>query len=75
MAQRLCDRSSYRGDTSVTAIVVDGLRKSYGAVEAVRGVSFHVDEGEVFGLLGPTVPARRQSSRSSRATERETPAT
>jgi ABC-2 type transport system ATP-binding protein len=38
---------------SVTAIVVDGLRKAYGAVEAVRGVSFSVEEGEVFGLLGP----------------------
>jgi ABC-2 type transport system ATP-binding protein len=37
----------------VTAIVVDGLRKSYGSIEAVRGVSFNVDEGEVFGLLGP----------------------
>jgi len=37
----------------VTAIVVDGLRKSYGTVEAVRGVSFTVNEGEVFGLLGP----------------------
>jgi ABC-2 type transport system ATP-binding protein len=37
----------------VTAIVVDGLRKSYAAVEAVRGVSFTVEEGEVFGLLGP----------------------
>jgi ABC-2 type transport system ATP-binding protein len=37
----------------VTAIVVDGLRKSYGAVEAVRGVSFSVEDGEVFGLLGP----------------------
>jgi ABC-2 type transport system ATP-binding protein len=37
----------------VTAIVVDGLRKSYGDVEAVRGVSFTVEEGEVFGLLGP----------------------
>jgi len=37
----------------VTAIVVDGLRKAYGAVEAVRGVSFTVEEGEVFGLLGP----------------------
>jgi ABC-2 type transport system ATP-binding protein len=32
---------------------VDGLRKSYGAVEAVRGISFTVEEGEVFGLLGP----------------------
>ena len=37
----------------MTAIAVDGLRKSYGAVEAVRGVSFTVEEGEVFGLLGP----------------------
>jgi ABC-2 type transport system ATP-binding protein len=37
----------------VTAIVVDGLRKSYGTVEAVRGISFTVEEGEVFGLLGP----------------------
>ena len=37
----------------MSAIVVEGLRKSYGAVEAVRGVSFAVEEGEVFGLLGP----------------------
>jgi ABC-2 type transport system ATP-binding protein len=37
----------------VTAIAVDGLRKSYGSVDAVRGVSFSVEEGEVFGLLGP----------------------
>jgi ABC-2 type transport system ATP-binding protein len=34
-------------------IEVQDLYKSYGAVEAVRGVSFHVNEGEVFGLLGP----------------------
>ena len=34
-------------------IQVDGLYKSYGAVEAVRGLSFVVEEGEVFGLLGP----------------------
>ena len=37
----------------MTAIVVDGLRKSYGAIEAVRGISFTVEQGEVFGLLGP----------------------
>lgn len=36
-----------------SAIVVSGLRKSYGATEALRGVSFEVEEGEVFGLLGP----------------------
>ncbi|MGA8012695.1 MAG: ABC transporter ATP-binding protein [Candidatus Acidiferrales bacterium] len=34
-------------------IQVEDLYKSYGAVEAVRGVSFAVAEGEVFGLLGP----------------------
>jgi len=34
-------------------IKVEGLYKSYGPVEALRGVSFEVEEGEVFGLLGP----------------------
>jgi ABC-2 type transport system ATP-binding protein len=37
----------------VSAIVVEELRKSYGGHEAVRGVSFRINEGEVFGLLGP----------------------
>jgi ABC-2 type transport system ATP-binding protein len=37
----------------VSAIVVRGLRKSYGELEAVRGVDFEIEEGEVFGLLGP----------------------
>ena len=35
------------------AIRVRDLRKSYGPVEAVRGISFDVGRGEVFGLLGP----------------------
>jgi ABC-2 type transport system ATP-binding protein len=35
------------------AIEVSDLRKSYGDVEAVRGVSFTVEPGEVYGLLGP----------------------
>ena len=35
------------------AIEVSDLHKSYGPVEAVRGVSFEVGTGEVFGLLGP----------------------
>jgi ABC-2 type transport system ATP-binding protein len=34
-------------------IEVRGLRKSYGDVEAVRGIDLHVDRGEVFALLGP----------------------
>jgi len=37
----------------VTAVVVDELRKSYGEHQAVRGISFQINEGEVFGLLGP----------------------
>ena len=37
----------------MSAIAVRELRKSYGAYEALRGVSFEIEEGEVFGLLGP----------------------
>jgi ABC-2 type transport system ATP-binding protein len=39
--------------TDGLAIEVRDLRKSYGEVEAVRGVSFEVLRGEVFCLLGP----------------------
>jgi ABC-2 type transport system ATP-binding protein len=37
----------------MTALTVHELRKSYGAVDAVAGISFTVEQGEVFGLLGP----------------------
>ena len=37
----------------MSAISVRDLRKAYGAVEAVRGISFTVEAGEVFGMLGP----------------------
>jgi ABC-2 type transport system ATP-binding protein len=36
-----------------TAVVVDGLRKSYGDKVAVDEVSFTVGDGEIFGILGP----------------------
>ena len=35
------------------AIVVDDLKKSFGTVEALKGISFEVPAGTVFGLLGP----------------------
>jgi ABC-2 type transport system ATP-binding protein len=37
----------------MSAISVSGLRKNYGDVEAVRGIDFEVERGEVFALLGP----------------------
>jgi ABC-2 type transport system ATP-binding protein len=37
----------------VRAISVRDLRKSYGDIEALRGITFEVEAGEVFGLLGP----------------------
>ena len=40
-------------ETPIPAIAVTDLHKSYGSLEAVRGVSFAVEPGEVFGLLGP----------------------
>ncbi|HSC55126.1 MAG TPA: ABC transporter ATP-binding protein [Phnomibacter sp.] len=36
-----------------TIITVTNLAKSYGNFEAVKGISFDVQEGEIFGLLGP----------------------
>ncbi|WP_461027265.1 ABC transporter ATP-binding protein [Streptomyces sparsus] len=39
--------------TSTAAITVEGLRKRYGDVQAVDGVSFEVRHGEFFGILGP----------------------
>jgi ABC-type polar amino acid transport system ATPase subunit len=35
-------------------VKVDGLRKSYGTVEAVRGVSLEVDRGQVVVVIGPS---------------------
>ncbi|MBC7629068.1 ABC transporter ATP-binding protein [Ferruginibacter sp.] len=36
-----------------TIISVKNLQKNYGTFEAVKGISFDVFEGEIFGLLGP----------------------
>src|SRR5262245_23754908 len=37
----------------MTVITVSDLKKSYGAVDAVRGISLSVEHGEIFGLIGP----------------------
>src|ERR1700678_2783698 len=61
---RICRRSAARASRSwqtarssqnnvELAIQVKDLRKSYGDVNAVRGIDFEVAAGEVFGLLGP----------------------
>jgi ABC-2 type transport system ATP-binding protein len=39
--------------STTPAISVHGLKKSYGPVEAVKGIDFEIQPGEVFGLLGP----------------------
>ena len=41
------------GASSEKVIEVVGLRKSFGQVEALRGVDFSVPEGHVLGMLGP----------------------
>jgi daunorubicin resistance ABC transporter ATP-binding subunit len=35
------------------AIIVEGLTKNFGTVEALKGIDFEVPQGEIFGLLGP----------------------
>jgi len=39
--------------TQEPVIVIDNLHKSYGKVQAVKGISIRVEQGEIFGFLGP----------------------
>jgi len=39
--------------TSEPIIVIDQLKKSYGKIQAVNGISMSVEHGEIFGFLGP----------------------
>src|SRR6267154_2087248 len=40
-------------NTTSPTVSVEGLKKSYGDNEAVKGIDFEIQSGEVFGLLGP----------------------
>jgi ABC-2 type transport system ATP-binding protein len=44
-----------------TILEVESLVKKYGDFEAVKGISFEVEEGEVFGLLGPNGAGKTQT--------------
>src|SRR5947209_6091921 len=48
-----CASSAVRFCRASTVIQVSDLRKSYGTLRAVDGISFAVPQGETFGLLGP----------------------
>lgn len=37
----------------MSIVSVSGLKKHYGKIDALRGISFDVDEGEIFGIIGP----------------------
>lgn len=39
--------------TQEPAIVIERLQKSYGTIQAVKGISLRVQQGEIFGFLGP----------------------
>ena len=44
----------------MTAIHFQNVVKKYGSVEALRGISFSVERGEMFGLIGPDGAGTRQ---------------
>ncbi|MBR1973098.1 MAG: ATP-binding cassette domain-containing protein [Candidatus Methanomethylophilaceae archaeon] len=47
------------------ALVVKDVHKRYGDHEAVKGISFTVHEGEIFGLIGPNGAGKTPPSRTS----------
>lgn len=46
------------------AIVAEGLTRRFGAVEALRGLSFRVAEGELYGLVGPDAAGKTTAIRA-----------
>ena len=50
---QLQSEASQNGHGVTPAVTVAGLAKSYGEIEAVRGIDFEIATGETFGFLGP----------------------
>jgi len=53
MRRSAAEKPSPRKDHMTSALEVTELRKQYGPVRAVDGVSFAIHEGEIFGMVGP----------------------
>ena len=53
-ADRMVYWRSRASQTNPPMIQVDHLTKRYGLITAVSDVSFHVDKGQIVGVLGPT---------------------
>jgi len=49
------------------ALEVRGVSLRFGGVRALTDVSFGVNDGELFSIIGPTAPAKPRSSTASRA--------
>ena len=54
-------------EEGLRAAAMSLFRREYRDVEAVRGISFDLEAGEVVGFIGPAARARRPRSRSSAA--------
>ena len=51
--------------TTEPALSIQGLTKSYGRVQALRGVDLEVGQGEIFGFLGPNGAGKTTTIRLS----------
>src|SRR6476646_12088488 len=54
MAESAASVEAQRVAAPAVAVRLEGLRKSFGDVEAVRGVDLEIADGEFFSMLGPS---------------------